>query len=263
MGNGSAPADGAPPVYGRPERARRRTWLWVVFGLVALIVAGGIVYLLTRGGGPQGTAADAVLAGSVNLRASDLPSDWISSHSTAPVPPLAPATKLVAAQQTLATCLGQSAGTVQGWFGAGSFQGQVTQVRSPTFGKVTAPTEQMDSITSVLASTAESRSLATAVGSPKFASCFGQYQVTAVALPATAAVQSVALPAISGVEGYGYVTTLTLPGVGNEIVGDAFIIGDRVVTRLRASTDGPVIPPATFEQAYRGVAGRVASANVG
>jgi hypothetical protein len=119
----------------------------------------------------------------------------------------------------------------------------------------------MYSTTSVLATTADTQSLLPAVASPKFASCFGQYQVSAVALPATAQVQAVPLTAPSGVKAYGYVTTFTLPGVGNEVVGDAFIIGDRVVTLLRASTSGATIPSGVFNQAYQAVAGRVARAN--
>jgi hypothetical protein len=233
-------------------------------GLLVLVVAGGAFYLFKRHEDETsagGIAADTVLAGSINLRASDLPSSWIRSGSTASVPPLAPVTKLVGAQQTLATCLGQPPATVEGWFGVGAFPGQAAQVRSPMFGNVTVPTVQMSSTTSVLATTADSQPLVAAVASPKFAACFGQYQVAAVALPATAQVQAVSLSAPRGVKAHGYVTTFTLPGVGNETVGDAFIIGDQVVTLLKASTDGPAIPPAVFDQAYHAVAGRVASAN--
>jgi hypothetical protein len=74
-------------------------------------------------------------------------------------------------------------------------------------------------------------------------------------------VQAVPLTAPAGAKAYGYVTTFTIPGVGNEVVGDAFIIGDRVVTLLKASTSGPSIPSAEFNQAFQAVAGRVARAN--
>ena len=182
---------------------------------------------------------------------------WIRSDTaTAPVPPQAPQASLVAAQRTLADCLGQPVGAVEGWFGAGAFPGQVSTVRSPTFGNVTVPTVQMYSVTSVVATTADGQSLVAAVASPTFPTCFGQFQVSAVALPATAQVQVVPLSAPPGVKSYGYVTTYSLPGVGNEVVGDAFIIGDRVVTLLRASTNGPAIPSAAFKRAYGAVAGR-------
>ena len=59
---------------------------------------------------------------------------------------------------------------------------------------------------------------------------------------------------------YGFVTTFTFPSQGAEVVGDAFILGGRTVTLLSASTSGTVIPPTSFDQAYRAVVARVARA---
>ena len=77
---------------------------------------------------------------------------------------------------------------------------------------------------------------------------------------ATAQVQSVTLPQPSGVQSYGVVTTYTIPGSGTEVVGDAFMLGGRIVSILQPTTNGPAIPGDVFTQAYDAVSGRVSAA---
>ncbi len=218
--------------------------------LVLVLAAAAFVFL--RGRGRWATAQQRALATSINLRLSDLPRDG-TAPTTAPVPPVVPTAKLVTAVQTLAACVGQPVDTVSGWFGTASFAGQVATVKSPTFANVTVPAEQMFSATTVLDAPSNVQSVGSAVGSPKFATCLGQYQVAAVALPSTAQVQTVPLSAPPGMKAYGFVTTFTFPSQGAEVVGDAFILGGRTVTLLSASTSGTVIPPTSFDQAYRAV----------
>ena len=259
---GEVPAAVAPGRAAKRKAARK--WQAALLMVLVLLVAvvGVVIYLLTRpSSSTTATPATIALAKSINLRITDLPSDWSQSGSTTPVPPLAPTAKLFAAQRTLATCLQLPEAQVEGWFGVGQFSGQVVQATSPTFGTLTTPTVQMSSITSVVATTADSQSLVAAVSSPNFGPCFGQFQVASAAVPATAQVQAVTLSAPPGTRSFGYVTTFTLPGAGHEVVGDAFILGGRIATLLKASTNGPVIPSADFNQAYHAVAGRVARAS--
>jgi hypothetical protein len=114
-----------------------------------------------------------------------------------------------------------------------------------------------------LASPAQVQALDGLFTNPKFDACYQQYLGTlaAGAVPgATAQVQPVSLTAPTGVQAYGVVTTYTLPGSGAEVVGDAFMLGGRVVSVLQPSTNGPAIPGNVFSPAYDAVVGRVAAA---
>jgi hypothetical protein len=72
--------------------------------------------------------------------------------------------------------------------------------------------------------------------------------------------QPVTLPAPSGTQSFGVVSTYTLPGTGTEVVGQAFILGSRVLTKITPSTAGQSIPSDVFGAAYKKVADRVAAA---
>jgi hypothetical protein len=98
---------------------------------------------------------------------------------------------------------------------------------------------------------------------PNFANCFGEYQTALVsaAVPgATATVQVVSLAAPAGVKSFGYLTNLTIPNQGNQVVGEAFMVGGRIETRLEPTTDGPAVPSDAFNSAYNAIAGRIAAA---
>ena len=99
--------------------------------------------------------------------------------------------------------------------------------------------------------------------SPTFASCYQQYvgALVAGAVPgATAVAQSVTLPQPTSVQSYGMVTTYTIPGVGTEVVGDAYLLGGRIVSVLQPTTNGPAVPGDVFTQAYDAVSGRMSAA---
>ena len=60
---------------------------------------------------------------------------------------------------------------------------------------------------------------------------------------------------------YGVVTTYTVPGAGTQVVGDAYILGGRVISVVQPSTNGPAIPVSVFTPAFDAVAARVAAAS--
>jgi hypothetical protein len=241
--------------------------------LVVVIVGGGIYYWKNHNNNTTTTpsvtptpvatsAADIALAGSINLRLTDLPAGWTrGAAGQVPRPPVAPAAAQVQAGQAMASCTGQSLAVVSGLFGSTLLPGAGAKVISPTFASGTDPGIQMFSTTTVLSSAAQARVLAAPFAATNFATCFGQYQsaLVAAAVPgATAAVQTVALAAPAGVQSYGYVTTYAIPGQGTQVVGEAFIIGRSTETRLEPSTEGPAIPSTAFGPAYANVVGRVA-----
>jgi hypothetical protein len=55
------------------------------------------------------------------------------------------------------------------------------------------------------------------------------------------------------------VTTYTVPNAGTEVVGDAYLLGGRVVTVIQPSTNGAAIPASVFAPAFNAVASRVAA----
>ena len=70
----------------------------------------------------------------------------------------------------------------------------------------------------------------------------------------------VTLTAPTGVQTFGYLTTLTIPNQGSEVVGQAFMLGGRIETRLQPSTNGPAVPTDAFDAAYNAVVGRIGRA---
>jgi hypothetical protein len=282
---GFQPPIGALPVQpatdlpaGTPASKGRRSLLIGVLVAVLLVAVAGIAYLLvkkhntttTPATTPATTAApssEAVayqLAQSINLRLTDLPAGWTYTtvRGLPPQPLAAPTAAVLSANQALATCVNQPVNTVAALLG-NSANGQVAVATSQTFQSGSDPGIHMSSVTRTMGTAAEAQSLAAPFAAPNFSTCFGQYQTTlasAVVTGATAQVQTVTLSAPTGVQSFGYVTTLTIPGKGNEVVGQAYIIGGRVEARLTPSTNGPPIPSDAFVPAYNAIAGRVAQA---
>jgi hypothetical protein len=205
------------------------------------------------------------LAASVNLRIGDLPSGWSRAPAAGQTarPPVAPAAAQAQANQALASCLGEPYQVVAGLFAGATLPGQAGAAKSPTFQTGSDPNVTMSSTATVLASAAGLQTLEAPFTKPNFGTCFGQYQssLASAAVPAaTAQVQPVTLVAPAGVQAYGYVTTLTIPNQGGEVVGEAFLLGGRIETLLEPSTNGSSIPSAPFTSAFNAVTGRMAAA---
>jgi hypothetical protein len=273
----SPPGGPVPPTTGEPPakgvRNNRTAMVLLAVLLAVVIIGGGIYYWKNHNNNTTTTpsvttpvspsAADVAVAGTINLRLTDLPAGWTRSVATgqAPRPPVAPVAVQAKAGQAMATCTGQSFAVVSGLFGSTVLPGQAAKVLSPTFASGTDPGIQMFSTTTVMASAADAQALSTPFAAANFATCFGQYQsaLVAGAVPgATAAVQTVALTAPAGVKSYGYVTTFTIPGQGTQVVGEAFIFGGTTETRIEPSTNGPAVPATAFGPAFTNVVGRVA-----
>ncbi len=214
---------------------------------------------------PASTRSDALVAQTVNLHLSDLPPGWSTTTpvGTAVRPPVAPAAAQSAADATMGTCLGTDAATVSGLFGPGQLPGATAEATSPTFQSTAGPSFEMSAWTSTMASAGQAQALGSALSSANFLPCLTQYEnaVAASAVPgATVLTQPVTLPAPSGTQSFGVVSTYTLPGTGTEVVGQAFILGGRVLTKITPSTAGQSIPSDVFGAAYKKVADRVAAA---
>jgi hypothetical protein len=263
---------------GRPPKAKRSNRSTVgVLVVVLVIVLAAIGYFAYKKSNdnsttttaatvppPSPAAAATVLAAYINLRISDLPPGWSAAPSTGQParPPVAPAAIQARANQALAGCLGRSGQAVAGLFAGATLPGQVGAAKSPTFQTGADPDVTMYSTSAVLVSTAAVQALAVPFTNASFTTCYGQYQTSlaaAVVPGATAQVQPVTLDAPAGVKAYGYLTTLTLPNQGSEVVGQAFLLGGRIVTLLEPSTNGPSIPSAPFTSAFNAVAGRMAA----
>ena len=208
------------------------------------------------------TAADTALAASINLHQNDLPSGWAPSAAAGqPVrPPVAPAAAQAQATRTLAQCLGSTTSTISGLFGGTVLPGQTGTATSPSFQSPTDPTIHMYSVTRVLTSDAQAKTLATPFTNANFQACYTAYQssVVSAAVPgATATVQTVPLTAPTGVQSFGYLTTLTIPNQGTEVVGQAFIVGGRIESTLEPTTGGAPVPTDAFTPAYNAISGRV------
>jgi hypothetical protein len=289
---GTAPAaesGGHPqkPVLADDSELKRKRRRLTVLVVLLIAVVGGIAYVAASGKSstpsagptppapstsapppstPPSVAADNALAASINLRLNDLPATWTLAASDGGVtrPPVPPPSALVQANQTLATCLGMSYPAVAGLFGGAALPGQTGSAVSPTFRSATDPNIQMYTGTSVLESTSAAQALAAPFANPNFVSCFGAYQsslVSAAAPGATAThITVVPLTAPAGVSAYGYLTFLTIPNVGNEIIGEGWMVGGRVITKIEPTTDGPNVPSDAFNSAYNAVVGRVALA---
>lgn len=267
--------DGQPE--GQPRTRNTRTVL--VLLVVLILVIGGIVYFATKpkttnatattaGPTPSSSpvAADTALATSINLRLSDLPAGWSASSIAGQVsrPPVTPAAAQVQANRQMASCVGVDYSTAAGLFGGSVLPGQTDSVRSPRFQSGTNPNIQMYSTTTILSTPAQAQALTVPFGSPNFATCFGAYQTALVsaAVPgATAQIVEVSLAAPTGVKAFGYLTALTIPNQANQVIGEAFMVGGRIETRLEPTTDGPAIPSAAFNPAFDAVVGRIAAAH--
>jgi hypothetical protein len=269
----------------RELKKKRRTLTLLV--VLLIIVVGGIAYVAARGKSstpsagptppapstsapppstPPSVAADNALAASINLGQNDLPATWTLAASAGGVvrPPVPPVSDLVQADQALASCLGLSYPAVAGLFGGAALPGQTGSAVSPTFRSGTDPNIQMYTVTSVLDSTASAQALTAPFVNPNFVSCFGAYQSKLVAAAAPGATAThitvVPLAAPAGVSAYGYLTFLTIPNVGNEVIGEGWMVGGRVVTKIEPTTDGPDVPSDAFNSAYNAVVSRVALA---
>jgi hypothetical protein len=261
-----------------PARKNNRTAL-VVLLVVLLLVIGGIAYFaVSRNSNtptttppapsPSPAAVDATLAASINLHLTDLPAGWALSTAAAtagqsPRPPLAPPAAQVRANQALASCLGQPLAVVTGLFDNGALPDQIVAVRSPTFANGTDPGIQMSSDTTVLQTDANAQALTAPFAAANFATCYGQYQsalAAAAVAGSTAQVQPVQLSAPAGVTSFGYLTTLTIPNQGSQVIGQAFMIGGRIESVLEPTTNGPQVPSAPFTAAYDAMTGRIAQA---
>ncbi len=283
-GPGGTPADGASStgaasgvVLATAKKQPNRAAVIALVAALVLVLVGGAAYVLSKrnsaststapapASSAASAAADTALAGSINLRLADLPSGWTQAAPAQAVvrPPVAPAVAQADATNSMASCLNTSYSVVAGLFSAGSLPNQTSLVQSPTFQSAAGSTVEMGSKTMTLASPGQVQALDAVFTNPKFDACFQQYAgaVAAGAVPgATAAVQPVTLTGPTGVQAYGVVTTYTLPGAGTEVVGDAYMLGGRVVSILTPSTNGPAIPGDVFSPAFDAVAGRVAAA---
>ncbi len=178
-------------------------------------------------------------------------------------PPVAPAVAQASATNVMASCLDSNYAVVSGLFGSGALPGQTSLVESPMYQSAAGTAFEMGSRTTVLGSAGQVTSLESLFTNPKFLECYQQYRtgLAAAAVPgATVTVQSVSLGGPAAVKSYGVVSTYELPGAGTQVVGDAYILGGRVVTTIQPSTDGAPIPADVFAPAYEAVAGRVAAA---
>ncbi|HUY66637.1 MAG TPA: hypothetical protein VMV06_07455 [Acidimicrobiales bacterium] len=285
---GADPSGGSSPPVGPQEDAgsedpehkgdSRISPTVIVLSLVLLLVIGGIVYVgfvkkdnaPTRVTSPPTSVAsrvaiDTALAASINLRLSDLPAGWGTSTGAGQVarPPVAPAGAMVRANQLLASCVGVDYPAVAGLFGGSVVPGQTASVASPKFQSGSDPNLQMYSVTSVMGTAAAAQALAVPFANPDFVNCYAGYQtalVTAAVPGATATVQAVTLAAPTGVKTYGYLTQVSIPNRPSQVIGQAFMIGGRIESRLEPTTDGPTVPSGAFTPAYDAMSGRIASA---
>ncbi len=277
-GADAGPAETADVVLADSEAASRRPVRLALVAILVVVVIVGAGYLVstrksTSVSTPpasltpaQAAAADTATAGAINLRLANLPTGWtvVAPAQSVVRPPVAPAATQDAAAGTMAACLGTSAAVVSGLFGSGSLPGQTSLVQSPEFQSAAGSSFEMGSRTAMLSSAGVVQAFDAIFTNAKFVPCYQQYQATlvAAAVPGSSVqVQPVTLIGPPGVESYGVVSTYTVPGTGTEVVGDAFILGGRVVTELQPSTNGPSIPGAVFVPAFDAVAGRVAAAS--
>jgi hypothetical protein len=176
---------------------------------------------------------------------------------------VAPANAQVQADQAMAACLGVSYPTVAGLFGGAAIPGQTGSATSPTFQSGTDPDIQMYTTTTVFGTAAQAQTLAAPFTEPNFVTCFGNYQTSLVsaAVPgSTAQIEVVTLAPPAGVKAYGYLTTLTIPGQGTEVIGEGFMIGGRIESKIEPTTNGPSVPTDAFDSAFNAVSGRVGEA---
>jgi hypothetical protein len=274
---GSSPPGDPGAVYetGAPQEkppARNNTLLILLFVALLAVVA-GIAYFVVKKNNTTTTtptslpglstaAADAALAATINLHQNDLPSGWVPSTAAGQPtrPPVAPAAAQSQAARALGQCLGVPAATVSGLFAGTVVPGQSGSATSPAFQSPTDPTIRMASTTRVMTAPDQAAALATPFTDASFVACYTAYQssVVSAAVPgATASVESVPLAAPAGVQTFAYLTTLTIPNQGTEVIGQAFIIGGRIESTLEPTTGGAPVPTDAFTSAYNAISGRV------
>lgn len=258
-----------------PEKKKSRTTL-VLLVVLVLVVIGGVTYFLlkknnnnstttasTAAPAPAPLTGDTALAASINLRLSDLPTGWaVATPGGAVRPPVAPAAAQVQATRGLSQCLGVPYATAAGLFATSPIPGQTGSATSPIFADGSDATIRMFSSTRVMANTAAVQSLASPFANTSFLTCFGEYQsvLASAATPgATAQVQVVGLAAPTGVQAYGYLTTITIPNQGTDIEGEAFLFGGRIESKLEPTTGGAQVPTSAFTPALNGMESRIAA----
>ncbi|MHB8496908.1 MAG: hypothetical protein ACYDES_02745 [Acidimicrobiales bacterium] len=262
-----------PPA--KPTGTARNRPLIVLLIVLLLAALGGIAYLLvTRHSTTTSPPAavvpvpanpDAALARSISLRLTDLPAGWVVAAPGSPTPhlPVPPAATQIAAEQTLASCLGVSQPAVAGLFGGAVFPGHTASARSPVFQSTADPAIQMYSTTEILSTPSDQAALTAPLKGTTFVPCFQQYQTTIVHAAApggTVQVAPVFLAAPPGVTIDAFLTTFTIPGQGTTVSGQAFIAGGRILADLQPSTNGPAVPSDAFTPAYLSIADRVSRA---
>ena len=280
--SGQPPGDGSGnPVVGSPVLAdsgskpnRRNLVLLVVLLVVVVVVAAAGGYLIMKKNSSTTTApppaptstaaADTALAGTINLRLADLPTGWTQVPPAQAVVrlPVAPVVAQANAANAMASCLHTSQAVVSGLFASGSLTGQTSLVQSPMFASAAGSSFEMSSRTTTMTSPGQVQALNAVFTSPKFTFCFQGYHsaLAQAAVPgATVVTQLVTLPAPTGVSTYGMVSTYTLPGIGIAVVGDAYLLGGRIITVIDPTTNGSGIPSDVFAPAYNAVAGRLAA----
>jgi hypothetical protein len=275
---GDSPDGSTGVVLADSGRSSTRTSRIVLVLALVVVLLVGAGYLVTKKNStttapspaavsPVASAAgDTALAGSINLRLSDLATGWTEVPPAQAVvrPPVAPAVAQADATNAMAGCLATSYSVVSGLFDSGSLPNQTSLVQSPMFQGAAGSSFEMASKTTVLASPGQALALEGVFANPKFDSCYQAYmgaQVAAAVPGSTVEVQAVTLNGPPGVRTHGMVSTYTIAGSGTEVVGDAYILGGRVVTVLQPSTNGPVIPTDVFTKAFAAVAGRVAASS--
>ncbi len=263
---------GAEAPEGKPPSRNNRLLALLLVALV--VVVGAIAYFVvkkmdnnntttaTSSPGLSAAAADAALAATINLHQNDLPSGWAPSTAAGQParPPIAPAAAQAQAQRSLGQCLGVPTSTVSGLFAGTVLPGQSGAATSPVFQSPSDPTVRMYSTTRVMVTTAQAKALAVPFTNANFVACYTAYQssVVSAAVPgATATVEPVSLASPSGVQTFAYLTTLTIPNQGSEVIGQAFMIGGRIQSTLEPTTGGAAVPSDAFTPAYNAVAGRV------
>jgi hypothetical protein len=272
-GDGTGDSSGGPGADGvvlaeSGSKPNRRNLVLLVVLLVLVVAVGG--YLISKKSSSTTTApapssaaaADTALAGSINLHLADLPTGWTQAPPAQAIVrlPVAPAAAQANAANAMASCLNTSYAVVSGLFDSGSLPGQTSLVQSPMFESASGPAFEMASRTTTMASPGQVQALDAVFTNPKFDLCYQDFRTALAqgAVPgASVQVQPVTLTAPKGVTTYGMVSTYSLPGVGTEVVGDAYLLGGRVVTVIQPSTNGPAIPSDVFAPAYDAVAGRI------
>lgn len=277
-----APGSGSPEAAGPPKKAIPRRTLVLLLVLVLVVVGAGAYLVAKRHNNSTTTAAtppatalvnpaatDRVLAKSIDLKLGDLPAGWTVRAASSTTPTSVPSSAAKAANTqavaAFASCLGMSAAVIGPLFDGGTQPDSTASSNSPVFQSPTDPNVVMQSNTNVVKSRSDALADSVAFTKPNFPTCFQPYEAAALSstLPGvTVVVTQVALTAPAGVHAYGYLSTLTVPGQGTLVQGDAFIIGGRIETTLTPTTHGSAVPSDAFSQAYNAIVGRVAAARL-